>query len=103
MFSLKMITFCKNAYCPASQELLAFADGEILPNERRKIETHFGECEFCAAEVEFYTHYPQAEESVAKVEIPIPLYELAEALLGNKHKDFSTLNRLLCDNEGVKI
>jgi len=40
---------------------------------------------------------------VAKVEIPIPLLELAEALLGNKHKDFSVLNKLLSENEGVKI
>ena len=103
MFSLKMITFCKNASCPTSQDLLAFADGEVLPNERGRIETHLGVCEFCAAEVEFYAHYPQSEETVARVEIPIPLYELAKALLGNKHKDFFTLNKLLCENEGVKI
>jgi len=30
-------------------------------------------------------------------------FELASALLGNKHKDFSLLNQLLCQNEGVKI
>ena len=103
MFSLKMVTFCKNSNCPSSQELLAFADSEFSVKEREKIETHLGMCEFCASEVEFYAHYPQAEETVAKVEIPIPLYELAEALLGNKHKDFFTLNKLLCENEGVKI
>jgi hypothetical protein len=71
--------------------------------ERGEIEAHLGACEFCASEVEFYVHYPQAEETVAKVEIPIPLYELAEALLSNKHKDFLALNKLLCENEGVKI
>ena len=98
-----MITFCKNTSCPSSQELLALADGEVSVNERGKIEPHLGACEFCASEVEFYAHYPQAEETVTRVEIPLPLYELAEALLGNKHENFLALNKLLCENEGVKI
>jgi len=102
MFSLKMITFCKSTSCPSSQELLVFADGEISLYERGRIETHLGACEFCAAEVEFYAHYPQSEETVPVVEIPIPLYELAEALLGNKHKDFFALNKLLCDDKALK-
>ena len=103
MVSLKMVTFCKDVNCPSSQELLAFQGGETLSKDGRKIERHLAVCEFCAAEIEFYSHYPQSEEAVAKVEIPMPLLELAEALLGNKHKDFSTLNRLLCENESVKI
>ncbi len=98
-----MVTFCKNADCPASQDLLAFQSGGISGKTREEIDGHLETCEFCAAEVEFYAHYPQAEDSVAKVEIPLPLYELAKALLGNKHKEFSFLNRLLCENEGVKI
>lgn len=103
MFSLKMITFCKNANCPASEDLLAFQTGRFSGGEREEVCRHLEECEFCAAEVEFYVHYPPAESSVARVEIPLPLYELAKALLGNKHKEFSLLNRLLCENEGVKI
>ncbi len=104
MFSLKMVTFCKSTNCPSSQQLLNFENGgEVSTKERGKIETHLAACEFCASEVEFYAHYPQSEETVAKVEIPIPLYELAEALLSNKHKDFLLLDKLLCENEGVKI
>jgi hypothetical protein len=103
MFSLKMITFCKSANCPSSQDLLTFQNGDFLFHERDAIETHLSTCEFCAAEAEFYAHYPQAEEIAEKVEIPLPLYELAEALLGNRHKDFFTLDKLLCENEGVKI
>ncbi len=98
-----MITFCKSTSCPSSQELLAFAESEVSVIERGKIKTHLGACEFCAAEVKFYAHYPQAEETVPRVEIPTPLFELAEALLGNKHKDFMALNKLLCESEGVKI
>lgn len=68
------------------------------------VSQHLTTCEFCAAEVEFYAHYPQSEEeTVTKTDIPVPLFELASALLGNKHKDFSLLNQLLCQNEGVKI
>ncbi len=103
MVSLKMVTFCKDTNCPSSLELLEFQGGETTARETGKIERHLAVCEFCASEVEFYQHYPQAEEIVAKVEIPIPLLELAEALLGNKHKDFSALNKLLCEKEGVKI
>ena len=104
MFSLKMVTFCKDKNCPSSQELLAFQNGETLPlKDRKRIEAHCADCEFCASEVEFYAHYPQSEETVATVEIPLPLLELAEALLGDKDKDFSALNKLLSENEGVKI
>ena len=103
MFSIKMVTFCKSAICPSSQQLLAFESGDVTGNESEKIQAHLAECEFCASEVEFYAHYPQAEEPIGKVEIPIPLYELAEALLSNKHKDFLALNKLLCEKEEVKI
>lgn len=97
MFSLKMLSFCKNISCPSSQELLALQSGEVSPKESGRIETHLAVCEFCASEFEFYAHYPQSNETVVKVKIPIPLYELAEALLGNKHKDFLLLNKLLCE------
>ena len=98
-----MVTFCKNTNCPTSQDLLAFENDGIPFKERAEIETHLAACDFCASELEFYAHYPQSEEKVVKVEIPIPLYELAEALLSNKHKDFLLLNKLLCESEGVKI
>lgn len=97
-----MITFCKSANCPSSQKLLAFQNGEA-EKEAPQIRGHLAGCEFCAAEIEFYAHYPQSEETIAEVEIPLPLYELAEALLSNKHKAFSSLNKLLSENEGVKI
>ena len=102
MFWLKMVTFCKDTNCPSSQELLAFQNSETSPGDCEEIEAHCAICEFCSSEVEFYAHYPQSEETVATVEIPIPLLELAEALLGNKHKDFSALNKLLCEKE-IKI
>lgn len=94
-----MINFCKNANCPSSHELLNFQTEAISAAEKHKIRTHLVECEFCAAELEFYTHYPQEEEKVETAEIPKPLYELAKALLGNRRNDFSLLNKLLSENE----
>lgn len=102
MFSIKMITFCKSANCPTSQRLLAFQAGESTPAEGEQIEAHLNICEFCDAEVEFYANYPQeTEEPCVCVEMPIPLFELAEALLSNQHKDFLTLNKLLKENDLV--
>jgi hypothetical protein len=99
MFSIKMITFCKSVNCPTSQDLLAFQNKETAAKEAEAIESHLNLCEFCEAEVEFYANYPQSEEPCVTVEIPIPLYELAEALLNNKHKHFFSLNKLLSETE----
>ncbi len=83
--------------CPSSENLLAFQNGESLKAEAERVEAHLAVCEFCASEVEFYARYPQSEESVATVEIPLPLYELAHALLNIKHKDYSVLNELFSE------
>lgn len=98
-----MINFCKNANCPSSQNLLRFQNGEISQKEKRDIERHLNVCEFCAAESEFYKHYPQSEEKIEATEIPKPLYELAKALLGNRRNDFSLLNKLLGENESLTL
>lgn len=94
-----MINFCKNANCPSSHQLLNFQIDEVSTMEKRRICAHLAECEFCAAELEFYTHYPQEDEKVETAEIPKPLYELAKALLGNRRNDYSLLNKLLGENE----
>lgn len=83
-----MATFCKNEDCPTSQELLAFQLGDIPVADSKPIRTHLSICEFCAAEVEFYEHYPPREEVVEQYELPempAPLQELAEALIGKKN------------------
>lgn len=103
MFSIKMVSFCKGGECPASQNLLKFQNNELSANESKTIREHLAKCEFCATEVEFYARYPQAEESTTATEIPLPLYELAQALLSNKHKDFKLLNNLLSENDGMRL
>jgi hypothetical protein len=103
MLLLKMITFCKNAKCPSSEHLLDFIGGELSARESEKVGKHLSGCEFCSSEMELYEHCPQTEEVVADVEIPLPLFQLAEALLGNRHKDFRLLNKLLSENESLSL
>ena len=86
------MTFSKNENCPTSQELVDFQNGDIEADEGRVIREHLSGCEFCEAEIEFYSHYPQAvsgeeESNDAAADIPAPLYELAEALLKNKQPE----------------
>lgn len=79
-----MATFRKQEDCPASQQLLAYQQGDIGLEDGRKIGKHLAVCEFCSSEVEFYEHYPVAkevEESPAETKMPLPLYELAESIL----------------------
>lgn len=98
---MRMVNFRKSAQCPASQELLAYQNGELSPRDQLDIQKHIIDCEFCEAEIELYADYPVAlEECNTTVgEIPHALYELAEALLKKKYEDNLLLNKLLNENE----
>ena len=101
MISSKTAGFCKNEDCPSSHELLEFQNGDLPRELGSEIRKHMASCEFCAAEVEFYSHYPQEDgvgETIEREEIPAPLYELAESLLKNRD-DASSLNSLLKPRE----
>ena len=99
MHTVKMTGFYKNEDCPTSNELLEFQNGDLVRSRSGVVNKHLAACEFCSAEVEFYSHYPQAEGTVETTAIPAPLYELAEALLKNRHADSHSLNALLKENE----
>jgi hypothetical protein len=95
-----MSDFCKNEDCPASQELLDFQNGDLPIDRTLEIGRHLATCEFCEAEADFYSHYPQIQEDeVAETEaIPAPLFELAEALLTSRHTSAASLERLLSED-----
>lgn len=93
----RMTNFCKNEDCPASEELLAFQTGDMSVISGSEIRSHLKVCEFCAAEVDFYSHYPPSDDAVEPSEIPEPLFELAEALL-TKREDNSFFDDLLGDD-----
>jgi len=104
MFSSKLPGFCKSEDCPSSHELLEFQNGDLARTRGGEIRKHLMGCEFCSAEVEFYSHYPQEEglgETIGGTEISAPLFELAEALLKNRHGDSHSLNALLKENEAL--
>ncbi len=98
--------FYKNENCPSSGELLEFQKGEMPKAHSGEVRRHLASCEFCSAEVAFYTHYPQEEattEAFPSSEIPAPLFELAEALLKNRHSDASSLDSLLKEAGGLVL
>ena len=101
--SKKMKSFSKNVSCPPSPRLVAFQKGDLSNNEGQVIQGHLAVCDFCAAEVEFYQHFPPLEDKVETTEIPKPLRELAEALLGNHPKDISILDKLWVESEGLSL
>ena len=100
-----MINFCKNEDCPSSNELLDFQNGDFVRTRSSEISRHLSTCDFCEAEVEFYSSYPQAQDDIREepAEIPAALFELAEALLKNRHGDPTYLNALLKEKGGLVI
>lgn len=98
-----MTGFCKNENCPSSHELLAFQNGDLSRESGSEIREHLASCEFCTAEVDFYTRYPQDDTAGETCEIPAPLYELAEALLKHRNGDMVSLNDLLRENEELSV
>ncbi len=91
-----MSNFSKNQNCPDSHDLLAFQNGDMPVADSADLRAHLSSCEFCAAEVEFYSHYPQPEDTVESPEMPKPLADLAEALL-SKNRGSSVLADLMRD------
>ena len=86
--------FCKQEDCPTSEELAALNAGHAR-SYTDQLERHLAECEFCAAEAEFYRLYPPpVEEDVRPEEMPRALFELAEALLQKKN-DLTPLYKLV--------
>ena len=101
MISTKTTTFRKSEDCPTSNELLEFQGGILNTSHAQDVGRHLARCEFCAAEIDLYSHYPQdadAEERIESARIPAPLFQLAEALLKKKQSDPSSLDSLLREN-----
>jgi hypothetical protein len=98
MVPFKMTTFCKHEDCPTSTELLEFQKAALSKARKAEISSHLVTCEFCDAEVEFYSHFPFDDgrpEPAESVEMPGPLFQLAEALLKKSHTDATSLDSLL--------
>ncbi len=89
-FYFTMESFCKTEDCPPSDKVAAFRN---TSTDREGLRAHLSRCEFCAAELEFYRHYPPREEKVELPNIPEPLFELADALL-HKKRDLTELYKL---------
>ena len=96
-----MLSFHKNRECPTSEDLLAFQNGCSPTGKSRFIREHICSCDFCGAEADFYSRYPQtAHDKISVTEIPDHLFELAQALLNNRENGGVLLKRLIKESEG---
>ena len=70
--------FHKTKDCPSSEEILRI----LTPaGHRDDLRRHLSNCDFCAAELEFFRCHPIDDEKIHIGQMPEPLRELAEALL----------------------
>lgn len=82
--------------------MLDYESGHLSKPRESEIARHLARCEFCEAEVDFYSYYPQGDDGVPAIaEIPAPLFELAEALLRNRQRDASSLNSLIREKKNL--
>jgi hypothetical protein len=92
-----MSEFRKEKDCPSSFRLVELLYSELDGKEGLSIASHLASCDFCAAELEFYKHYPPRPVHVDAAPMPGPLLELAEALIANEKIHISRLETLLRD------
>ena len=92
-----MSKFRKEKDCPSSFLLVDSLRSQINGEEGLRIASHLAVCEFCAAELEFYKHYPPDGDIAPAPPMPRPLLELAEALIGKETIHISRLESLLRD------
>ena len=92
-----MSNFRKEKDCPSSFQLVEVLNSEVNGQEGLWIASHLVSCEFCAAELLFYKHYPPIPIDVPVPPMPRPLLELAEALIAKETIHISRLEALLRD------
>ena len=90
-----MSHFRKEKDCPSSYELADSVVGQISGDQALRIASHLHSCDFCAAEIEFYKHYPPVMFSVEPQPIPDPLFELAQSTLTKESVSRSRIEFLL--------
>lgn len=96
MFHNRTSGFRKGADCPSSDRLLAFRQSKLGIFASDVIGRHVASCDFCAAELEFYRHFPAIpDEEVIPDRIPGPLYDLAQAILTNRTSGINALKTLV--------
>ena len=96
-----MSDFRKKKDCPTSFELADSVASRLSGDRALRIAGHLGSCDFCAAEIEFYRHYPPAALPETPGPIPDPLFELAHSMLTKESISRSRLEFLLDDAREV--
>lgn len=81
MYPSLVSVFRKQTSCPSAEMLLCYRAGELSAQQRQRVASHLNTCEFCEAELQLLTECPATWEECPRVEMPLNLRCLAEALL----------------------
>ena len=81
MYPSLVSVFRKQTTCPSAEMLLCYRLDDLSPEQRARVASHLGFCEFCEAELQLLTEHNPIEEECPLVEMPLHLRMLAEALL----------------------
>ena len=90
-----MSHFRKKKDCPSSYELADSVVSQLNGDQALRVAGHLNTCDFCAAEIEFYKHYPPVMFSVEPEPNPEPLFELAQSTLTKESVSRSRIEFLL--------
>lgn len=89
MYSSSIRLFCKTAECPSSEALLDYSRSLMPPMMPIFIEEHLVSCDFCGAEVQLLSRYPDEPDGYAFARMPEHLRRLAEDLLKGSSLPFA--------------
>jgi hypothetical protein len=96
--------FFKQATCPSSETLLAYAASALAAATSASIAEHLATCEFCDAELTLLEeHFPTEREEYPATTIPLDLRCLAEALLNRNSQSMESLRLVNYEKEGLSL
>lgn len=83
--------------------LLCYRSDDLSSEQRARVASHLGICEFCEAELQLLTEYPAIEEECPLAEMPLNLRCLAEALLHGDLKSVEVYAEVAYEKEPLTL
>ncbi|HVG34517.1 MAG TPA: hypothetical protein VM911_15710 [Pyrinomonadaceae bacterium] len=103
MYPSLVSVFRKQTSCPSAEMLLCYHSDELSAHQRERVASHLNICEFCEAELQLLTEYPASWEECPRVEMPLNLRLLAEALLHGDLKSVEVYAEAAYDKEPLTL
>jgi hypothetical protein len=103
MYPSLVSVFRKQSSCPSAEMLLCYRLDDLSSEQRARVTSHLGICEFCEAELQLLTEYRAIEEECPLAEMPLNLRCLAEALLHGDLKSVEIYAEVAYEKEPLTL